>query len=185
MACCGNDFDRLAQQRGYPPCCAATTAPNSPAPRWRTGPVNASACTSSHRRAVANGYIESFNARTRRRCWPRARAAAGGSTCPARSPALAGSPPWSMAWSAPPPARTASPTGVMPRSPRRRRGAARRVRSDRDPQPAGPAAGAAAARPRPHRRLSELRRGGHLHLRHVPRTDMRVHVVDCASTQKS
>ena len=49
----------------------------------------------------------------------------------------------------------------------RRRGAARRVRGDRDPQPARPAAGAAAARPQPHRRLPELRRRGHLHLRHV------------------
>ena len=33
--------------------------------------------------------------------------------------------------------------------------------------PPRPAAGAAAARPQPHRRLPELRRGGHLHLRHV------------------
>jgi hypothetical protein len=30
------------------PCCAATTAPNSPAPQWPTGPANAPACTSSH-----------------------------------------------------------------------------------------------------------------------------------------
>ena len=33
--------------------------------------------------------------------------------------------------------------------------------------PLRPAAGAAAARPEPHRRLPELRRGGHLRLRHV------------------
>src|SRR5262249_27448601 len=29
------------------PCCAATTAPNSPAPQWPTGPANVSACPSS------------------------------------------------------------------------------------------------------------------------------------------
>src|SRR5262249_56020317 len=47
------------------------------------------------------------------------------------------------------------------------RGTARRVRGDRDPQPPGPAAHPAAARPQPHRRLPQLRRGGPLHLRHV------------------
>src|SRR5262249_1587493 len=47
---------------------------------------------------------------------------------------------------------------------RRRRGAAGRVRGDRDPQPPSPATGAAAARPHPHRRLPQLRRGRHLHL---------------------
>src|SRR5258706_2087811 len=41
------------------------------------------------------------------------------------------------------------------------------VRGDRDPQPQRPAAGAAAARPQPHRRLPELRGGGHLRRRHV------------------
>ncbi len=44
-----DELDRLAVDEAIRPCCAATTAPSSPAPRWPTGPANASACTSSHR----------------------------------------------------------------------------------------------------------------------------------------
>ena len=44
------------------------------------------------------------------------RAAAAGSTCPARSPAPPGSPRWCTACQRRAPARTASPTGAMPRS---------------------------------------------------------------------
>ncbi len=44
-----DELDRLAADRvATRPCCAATTGPNSPAPRWPTGPANASGCTSSH-----------------------------------------------------------------------------------------------------------------------------------------
>src|SRR5215207_7809446 len=42
------ELDRLAAYATIQPCCAATTAPNSPALRWLTGQANAPACTSSH-----------------------------------------------------------------------------------------------------------------------------------------
>jgi putative transposase len=42
-----DELDRIATTRGYPAVLAATTAPNSPAPPWPTGPANASACPSS------------------------------------------------------------------------------------------------------------------------------------------
>ena len=51
-----------------PACCAATTAPNSPATRWPTGPANASDWPSSRPPTWRNGYIESFNARVRDEC---------------------------------------------------------------------------------------------------------------------
>jgi putative transposase len=42
-----DELDRLAAQRGYPAVLPATTALSSPAPRWPTGPANASGCRSS------------------------------------------------------------------------------------------------------------------------------------------
>jgi transposase InsO family protein len=49
------------------PCCAATTASNSRARRWLTGPANGSRCTSSHP-ANRGETAESFNARVRDEC---------------------------------------------------------------------------------------------------------------------
>ena len=50
-------------------CCAATTAPNSPARRWPTGPANASGCTFiPPGEPWRNGYVESFNSRVRDEC---------------------------------------------------------------------------------------------------------------------
>ena len=42
-----DELDRLAQTVATPRCCIATTAPNSPAPRWPTGPANGSGSHSS------------------------------------------------------------------------------------------------------------------------------------------
>ena len=50
-------------------CCAATTAPSWPAPRWPTGPANASAWHFiPPGEPWRNGYIESFNGRLRDEC---------------------------------------------------------------------------------------------------------------------
>ena len=51
------------------PCCAATTAPNSPAKRWPTGPGTGRVRLHPTRPALANGYIGSFNGRLRDECF--------------------------------------------------------------------------------------------------------------------
>jgi len=43
-----DELDRIAVDRDYPRCCAATTYPSRSAPRWRTGLASASGWRSSH-----------------------------------------------------------------------------------------------------------------------------------------